>query len=175
MRTTGVLLIAVAAVTLILICTKLCSYCDSTDELSQIRSNLKKLREDIGSILKPKKVSSDVLYTYDIDKILDCVSRDMTKQKIPHSELNLDGKTMDEPVIKLYHTNPPLYKILFKCRFLDMLGMFISVIAWTQYSKVHTDKSLKKFSTCVKNLDWSVIEVWQGMQNGNKTIMKCLE
>lgn len=87
------------------------------------------------------------------------------------SEFTMDGKTMDEPILKMYANNSKLFALLGTVGFLSVIGKMIATTAWTTSSDNPSPESLETFWKCTDNIDWKSHVTWVNLST---TIKKCL-
>jgi len=88
----------------------------------------------------------------------------MEKHGIKHTDLYFSDETLDVPIINIYNTNQKLWNIISKCKFLDLIGKFMSVVVFTNYTltnQVVNDDVYK----CLENIDWNRIETWKNIKS----------
>lgn len=105
-------------------------------------------------------------------EIVECVKNSMIENGIPFDSFNMDGSTMNEPIIKMYNNNRQVYDILAKCKFLNLIGRIIAIAALIEGKKEKSENTINRFTECLNTIDFSDIKVWN---NISETVNQCLK
>jgi len=156
-----------------------------TEAFATVPDKLNILRDELKHLLT-KTVDYEVstLFNQGVNmkqldpwKIVNCVQKSLKKSKLPLTTFSMDGNKMDDPIVKMYHTDPEVFKVLGKCRFLELIGRIVAVAAWTGLSKGgKVPKShLKHFVNCLDSIVWTDIKVWETMSDPKGEVMMCVK
>ncbi len=109
-----------------------------------------------------------------IKKILRCVEMKMNEYSVNIHALDMNGSTLSDPIVKMYHSNSKLYNILYHCEFLQMIGVLASLAAWIQTAKDKSQKAFQQFLGCLDTINWKDIKTWETMSDKDSPIMTCI-
>ncbi len=128
---------------------------------------LKELNRELLAMLQ-EKTMTDVSSGYykflgdDESGTVDKVRKAM-HGKFKLSQFNMDGASMDEPILKMNATNPKLFELLGSTGFLTVIGKIISTATWCSSTKTPSASNLNAFWQCIDKVDWKNQQVWSAL------------
>lgn len=90
-------------------------------------------------------------------------------------DLNLDGSTINDPVIKMYNKNNRLFMELVRIGLIPMLGETLAMSHWVQYANNKAFSGFSYFVSCLRKIDWSSKDVWSSINARTGHVGKCIQ
>lgn len=140
-----------------------------TDMFHLTSRRLKELNRELVQMLKEKTGSdvSDGYYKFlgtNESGVTDSVRKAM-HGKIKISLFNMDGATMDEPIMKMNSSSPQLFAILGSAGFLTMIGKIVSTATWCSATTTPSMSNLNSYWSCIEKIDWKNIQTWHNLSS----------
>lgn len=146
----------------------------TTDKIRSLKIDLKNL------IVKNVGKDTENLYVQSVGllkeyEVVYCVKKTLKKNKLPLGLFNMDGEKMSDPIIKMYKKDQRVYDVLGNCGFLKLIGRIVSTATWLGTSQEKTKHQFSSFISCLNNINFKDIKVWENMSNPNGEVLKCIK
>lgn len=150
----------------------------SNEAFTDTSRNLEKLRADLRTFLA-KSLDKDGTKLFDIAfppgrlaGVVQCVEGRMRARNIALDSFNMDGLTMDIPILEMSARYSDTYKILAQCGFLKVIGKLIAISTWL--ARKSDPSNFGHFLTFLDTVPWTNAQVWKSMSDPNGVIQQNL-